>query len=338
MNILLTGAGGAAAISFLKAVKDHNFKIFMADMDPYAAGLYLVPENQRLILPRGTAQSFVPTLMQFCQYHNIDVLIPTVESELLPIDDYRSLFEFGGTKVLMTSRSVLQNCLDKWTLSQVATTIVPTPRTALLDSSFKASEWQFPLVAKTRRGSGSNGVHIVKDLVTLNSLPHDASMIVQAYLPGAEYSVDVLATPDGKVVSAVPRERLKVDSGIAVAARTKKDARLEKLARILAERIGITFVANIQFKVDADGMPRLLEINPRFPGTMPLTVASGVNMPLLSLKFLEGYEGKPEEYEFKETAVIRYLEEKILDISALTQQEIAQSHLQTKATSLKKAA
>ena len=54
MRILITGAGGAAAISVWKSLSAEH-ELHMADMDPLAAGLYLVPPEQRLIIPRGDA-------------------------------------------------------------------------------------------------------------------------------------------------------------------------------------------------------------------------------------------------------------------------------------------
>ena len=55
------------------------------------------------------------------------------------------------------------------------------------------------------------------------TVPFDDSYILQELLPGEEISVDVLARRDGAVVAAVPRLRLKVDSGIAVAGETIHD-------------------------------------------------------------------------------------------------------------------
>ena len=52
MRLLITGAGGAAAISVWKSLAAEH-ELHMADMDPLASGLYLVPEAQRLIIPRG---------------------------------------------------------------------------------------------------------------------------------------------------------------------------------------------------------------------------------------------------------------------------------------------
>ena len=82
-------------------------------------------------------------------------------------------------------------------------------------------------------------------------LERDGSLLVQEHLPGPEYSLDVIARADGHVAGVVPRERLKVDSGIAVTGRTLHDDRLEGFARAVAEAIGLTTVANVQVKVDA---------------------------------------------------------------------------------------
>jgi carbamoyl-phosphate synthase large subunit len=56
---------------------------------------------------------------------------------------------------------------------------------------------------------------------------------------------------------------------------------LEATGRRIAERIELTSVASIHVKEASGGEPALLEVNPGFPETMPLTAAGGVNMPKL---------------------------------------------------------
>jgi carbamoyl-phosphate synthase large subunit len=111
----------------------------------------------------------------------------------------------------------------------------------------------------------------------------------------------------------VPRLRLKVDSGVAVTALTLHDPELEDFARRVATRIGLHYAANIQFRRDAHGTPVLLEVNARFPGTMPLTVQSGVNMPLLSLRDVLGEPLPPGPLPFREIAVVRYWTEEFIE-------------------------
>jgi carbamoyl-phosphate synthase large subunit len=205
-------------------------------------------------------------------------------------------------------------CLDKWTLIEACRTVVATPRTSLLDDAFDADAWEWPAIVKPRRGSGSRGVAIVGAATALAGVVRDGSMIVQELLPGIEHSIDVLAYRDGRIAAAVPRTRLKVDSGIAVAGCTEPDDALESYARSIARAIGLTSVANVQVKQDRDGQPRLLEVNARFPGSMPLTVAAGVDMPSLALADALGRD-VPDAVPFAALAMVRTWCETFMPIS-----------------------
>ncbi len=320
-KILITGAGGAAAISFMKALRGESVEFYAADMDPYAAGLYLVPSERRLLLPPGTDATFAARLLEHCKTYAIDVLVPTVDAELLPIAERRNAFEAAGVQVLLASQSALELCLDKWMLFQACNGVLPVPRTALFDEHFDPYGWDMPLIVKPRRGSGSRGVVLVESHRDLDALTRSKALLVQEYLPGPEYSVDIMATGGGEVIAVVPRERLKVDSGVAVTARTVRHAVLEPLAKVIAVAFGLVYTANLQFRCDAEGKPILLEINPRFPGTMPLTVASGVNMPLLCLKELGGHPIRASECRFREMAMVRCWEEIMIPSEAITSLE-----------------
>lgn len=95
-------------------------------------------------------------------------------------------------------------------------------------------------------------------------------------LPGAEYSLAILAGSDGEVIAVVPWAQ--VDSGTAASERIVRDEELEKIGSQLAARVGLTSLANIQMKESSDGEPVLLEVNPYFTEAMPPPAASGVSM------------------------------------------------------------
>jgi len=309
---MLTGAGGAAAISFIKAVREEPVEIHAADMDAYGAGLFLVPPERRHRVPAGADPRFVSHVLHSCREHAIEVLVPTVDSELIGLAAAREAFAEIGVKLLLASEETLRTCLDKLRLLGACDGTVPVGRHAALDEGFSADGWEFPFIVKPRAGSGSRGIEVVRSAAGLDAFPRDGSLLVQEYLPGEEYSVDVLAAGDGRVVAAVPRHRMKVDSGIAVTARTLHDPELEEFARRVAERIGLTYTANVQFRRDAEGVPTLLEVNPRFPGTMPLTVHSGVNMPLLSLRDVLGSPPGDGPMSFRDVAVVRFWAEEFV--------------------------
>ena len=309
MNILITGAGGPAAISFFNAIQG-NFTgtIFMADMNRHSSGLYLVPKPQRILVPAGDDPEFPHALFIYCVNHDIDLVIPTVDSELAPLAAMQAQFKQHGVRLALSPEPTLLTCFDKYKLMQALEEKITLAPYALFDDNFNADDFGLPLIVKPRSGSGSRDVHLIRNARELINIPRDGSFMVQTYLPGEEYSVDVFADEQGQVIASVVRERIKIDSGIAVIGKTVINRKLSQLAKEIATLVGIRYTANIQFKLDQQQLPKLLEINPRFPGTMPLTVAAGVNMPLLCISQAKG-ETLPEWLSYRPVAMARHWQE-----------------------------
>lgn len=307
----------------LKALGRDEYDLLGGDLDPYAAGLYLVPQDRRFLLPRGDAPGFDGFVLDLCGRAGIDVLIPTVDSELVPLARRRRELGAAGTRLVLADEATLACCLDKWELYLTCSGTVNVPGTSLVDDGFDPSSVAIPSIVKPRSGSGSRGVAILRSREEVERLPRDGSLLVQDFLPGTEYSLDVLARPDGEVVAVVPRARLKIDSGIAVTARTVISERLDAIGRAVAARIGLTAIANVQVKEDARGEPALLEVNPRFPGTMSLTVAAGINMPRLSVEAALGTPIPAGRLPFIELGMARYLEETFFATEELQRSEAA---------------
>ena len=312
MRILMTGAGGPSAISVWKSLSAQH-EIHMADMDPCAAGLYLVAEDRRLLVPRGDAPELVPALLAACRARKIDLLLPTVDAEFVPLARARADFEALGVALPISPLDCLRVCRDKHELLARVKGIVPVPDYEPLTPDAAARVTSFPRFVKPRLGAGSRGAEKITRREDLDALPQDGSILVQEYLPGEEYSVDVYVRGDGRVIAAVPRERMKTDSGIAVTARTVDVPEVIKFARRVAEEIGVRYVANVQFKRAADGIFKLLEVNPRFPGTLPLTTAAGVDMPKLLVDDVAGKKLPDGPLPFKEIMVVRYWTEHYVD-------------------------
>ncbi|MDI1353195.1 MAG: ATP-grasp domain-containing protein [bacterium] len=313
MRILITGAGGAAAISVWKSLGQEH-ELFMADMDPCAAGLYLVPGERRFIIPAGDAPEYLATLLAICLQNKIQLLIPTVDAELVPIAKEEQEFTSKGIILALSSLTTLELCRDKYKLMNFCQDTGFTPQYSLLTTQSSLDAYHFPCFAKPRLGSGSQGAIVIQSKEELNALPKDSSYLIQELLSGEEYSVDVYIHSKGFALAAVPRLRMKIDSGIAVASQTKINPQLAQMALKIIQKVGIKYVANIQFKANAAGEFKLLEINPRFPGTLPLTAAAGIDIPKLLIKDINGEITGKELLPFNELMVVRYWTEKFLAI------------------------
>ena len=312
-RVLITGAGGPAAVAALLDLPDAVVWV-AADVDPHAVGLYLVPPSRRVLVPRGDDPELVDRLLRACLEHGVDVLWPTVDSELLPVAEAADRFAAVGVRVLAAPVPALKVCLDKWRLVERCRGVVRVPATSVVTAPADLGGVPTPYVLKPRSGSGGRGVRVVRGPEDTVAVPRDGSYLRQEYLPGDEYSVDVLCRPDGTVAAAVPRRRNKVDSGIAVAGRTVRDAELEAFGAAVATAVGIVGIANVQVRRDQRGRPALLEVNPRLPGTMPLTVAAGVDMPAWALHSALGGT-VPAELPWREVAVVRHWAERFVPVS-----------------------
>jgi carbamoyl-phosphate synthase large subunit len=136
-------------------------------------------------------------------------------------------------------------------------------------------------------------------------------MLIQEYLPGEEYTVDVLSDLSGAPLLAVPRVRLETKDGISSKGRVLRDPEMERLCLEIARHLNLKGPTCMQLKRDEGGRLKFLEINPRIGGGSMFTTLAGVNIPMLLLDLIAGTElAIPAPNEI---VVLRYYEEVVLD-------------------------
>jgi carbamoyl-phosphate synthase large subunit len=135
------------------------------------------------------------------------------------------------------------------------------------------------LFLKPRSGRGSVGAFpIINETELRFFLGYVPDPVVQEFLAGREFTIDLLTDFNGRTISAVPRERLVVRSGVSDRGRTCNNPPMLQLAVRTAEALDIRGPANIQVKLDKD-KATIFEVNPRFSGGIPLTLAAGADFP-----------------------------------------------------------
>ena len=112
------------------------------------------------------------------------------------------------------------------------------------------------------------------------------SLHLQEYIEGRGYGFFSLFQ-DGEPVLCQMHERIweyPVTGGPSVYARTVCDRRLEELGLRLLRALRWNGVAMVEFrKAAVDGDYRLMEINPRFWGSLDLSIAAGADCPYLAV-------------------------------------------------------
>ena len=307
LNILLTSVGRRAALvkSFKRALEEiGEGRIVSVDANPLSPGLYL--SDAHYIVPRISDDEYIPTLLRICAKHEIGLLIPLIDTELLLLARERKRFEHAGVKVCISEPKVIEICADKYSTYQFFNrNHIPTLKVFSKKEALSLSP--YPLFIKPRYGSASINAFPVRNEKELRFfLDYIPEPIIQEYSPGMEYTLDILADFEGNVVRVVPRERIETRAGETSKGMTVRDTRLIEWGKRITEALGAIGPVTIQCFV-TDSEVKFTEINPRFGGGLPLSLAAGANYPLLLIKMALGKESGGSIDEFEEGLImLRY--------------------------------
>ena len=312
LNVLITCAGSATAQCIIKALTlqdEIDVNIAVADCSYLAAGNYLA--DRYFIIPRATDPDFLDKLVSICDEAEIDLLIPVMDREFPVIAENRKRF---NCTVALSSFDTIMTCLDKLQLySFFVQHDIPTPFTVWGTYCIwpYIGLFRYPLFIKPNMyGRASIDTHRIDtpDELRLKISKHMNHYLIQEYLEGDEFTVDVLNDFDGKTIAVVPRWRSSVKAGVSYIGETFRDSELTDYAVKIAEGLKIVGHCNIQgFYKDCY---KFTEVNPRYSGGMMLTYAAGVNSPLLLAKMAMGEEVKSCIGRFRSgVTMMRYVEE-----------------------------
>ena len=294
LNICLSSAGRRVALleNFRTALRGLGLggRVFAVDSCVTAPALRLADAAWRV--PPCTEPGFVPAMLDLCRREEVDLLVPTIDTELPMYAASRDEFAAGGTVVAVSGPEIVSIAADKVrTHAWLAGHGFPTMRQALAAEVLAhPAAWAFPVVVKPRGGSAGKGVDIVGSAAALRAVPglQDDS-IVQAIAAGQEHTINVLVDRGGRCLCAVPHLRMEVRAGEVSKAVTVKHPGLMNLAREMAEALPGAYGAfNFQCFLSGGSEIRMIEINARFGGGYPLACEAGADFARWMLQDLAG--------------------------------------------------
>ncbi len=315
VNVLLTGVGSTTAISVIKGLKKQNeYEIFIVGIDIFdendIAGSKFC--NKFFMVPPAVNETeYISKLLDIIKNESIDILIPIIDIELEVIA--KNINKFKNIFILLSTYETIINCNDKLKTYEFFKKFkIPTLETVFLenldDFANKVSEKKisYPFIIKPRKGVSSRDVYEIRNLEENNLIKRLEEPIIQEKGYGDEYTIDIFG--DGKrLISAVPRIRIETRSGISYKGKTVKNETLIKYSEMIYRELKFIGPANLQCFVN-DGNVKFFDINPRFSGSLPLTIESGVNTPLLAIKMAKKQQLEPIT-NFKIVKMCRYWDE-----------------------------
>ncbi len=271
-----------------------------------------------MILPPVGDAHYLEALLEFCD-SRIDLLVPLRVLELPTLASARNRFAELGTTVVVGTPETVGICTDKWqTYRFLQAQGLPTPKTYLaLDDALGAletGELEFPVVLKPRWGVGSalltfpedeDELELAYDLLqrrlarTLlagpfgDSSADDTSLIVQEFVVGDEYSLDIVNDLSGRYVTTFAKQKLALRAGETDSAVTVWDERLERLGRTLGQGLGHIGSIECDVFLGADGAAYVLEINACLGNTYPFAHVAGADLPAALIAWTLGETPDP---------------------------------------------
>jgi len=320
LNVLLTAASRRVPLvrAFQSSLRELGLagRVIVTDVNPMSPAVHIA--DRWYSVPLANAPAYIDTILDICAAERVELVVPTIDDELMLFGQARERFLSRGIRVAVSPALTSRICNDKYQTSvSLRACGVPVADT-FLPGALPAMP-VFPLFIKPRSGRGSVGAFSVSNARQLDFfLDYVADPVVQEYLDGPEFTVDVLCDFSGTPLSIVPRERVLIRSGVIDRGRTVRDRGLIDLARAVMRALPFSGAVNIQCRVVA-GRPIVFEINPRFSGGIPLTIAAGADFPRMLLQLTRGQRLRPRIGEYRSDLWISNYEESVfLEADAAT--------------------
>ena len=107
-------------------------------------------------------------------------------------------------------------------------------------------------------------------------------MLLCECIPGDEFSVDMMVQ-NGHTLAIAARRRDKIVSGISVSGTFVRNEAIENASFKIAKLLNLHGPIGMQYKLDKNQAPVLLEINPRLQGAVSSALLAGINFPLMAV-------------------------------------------------------
>jgi len=252
-------------------------RIVATDINPMLAPACLVADVSYDV-PPARDKSFIASLCDICRRESVRLLVPTIDVELQPLARNRAALVEQHVFLNISNATSLVVAQDKAKTARVLSEAgIVVPRTvSIREVIAEPSSWKWPVFVKPASGSSSIGISqagSVSELVILEE--QRADLIVQEFIRGPEFTVNVFVDDAGRCRSIVPHLRREIRGGEVSKAITVKNAVLADVAREIAKAIpGLFGAICFQAIVGPDG-PVVLEINARFGGGFPIAHRAG---------------------------------------------------------------
>ncbi|WP_420177129.1 ATP-grasp domain-containing protein [Kerstersia gyiorum] len=297
MNILITCAGRRHyLVEFFKEFVGSKGTIIGTDISPYAPALAAC--DKPIICHAVNHPDYIKQLISICQTEQVDYIFSVNDLELAILAaNKKKIHQESGAIAVVSDSSAIKIAADKYqTYKFFEQCGILSPKTYISPKETKEALTKgiihFPLMVKPRWGSASISlikVDTAAELDTayktctdairhsiLSNFSNHETVIIQEYIEGQEYGIDILNSLDSEYIGYCSKRKLAMRSGETDKSTPTHDARFDEPVKKIAQTI--KHIGNLDCDVlEKEGKLYFLELNPRFGGGYPFTHYAGAN-------------------------------------------------------------
>jgi len=286
IKVLITDAGYKHTLAAVRSLGKAGFFVVAMGSNRFSQSFFSRYCNKKLICPDPrNEEEFIQFLIEYLSKESIDVLIPIGYTTTVTISKHKKEL-LSYVKIPIANYESMQIASNKEKTMQLADSLnIPTPIEYYSIDSVEI----FPVVVKGLYESGHvRYINSPDELRTINFNEY----LIQEYIPGEGYGFYALFN-NGIEKAVFMHKRLReypISGGASTCAMSVYNEELKRLGLALLRQLHWHGVAMVEFKKDSrDGKFKLMEINPKFWGSLDLSIAAGIDFPVFLVNMaLEG--------------------------------------------------
>ena len=293
VGVLLTGVGKRYDI--VSSFAQHATTV-AADPNPLAPAQYAA--HHRHSVPRIDDPGYVQALQELCERYGVGAVIPLTDLDLEVLAHARAA---GRLPAFVPDPEIARATFDKYEAHLLLERLgLPSPPTVLPGERADS----YPVMVKPRQGSGARSIHRADDAAAAEFFVGYVKepTMVQRFMDGPEFSIDILCDLDGRCLNAIPRTMIESRGGESIKGTVLEDPELVDLGARVGEELGVRGPCTVQVFRDREIGLGITDVNTRFGGAFPAPMYAalpGRTYPELIVRMARGEAVEPHVGEFR---------------------------------------
>ncbi len=306
MHVLVTDDGFKASLAIVRTLGRKGIRVSVLADSSMALASCSRYCSARYLVPPPSSPAFPLALRELLGTRRFDLIMPGEYGFTAALALYKGTILPLARLEICRYRQIRAAADKRFMLGLAARCGVPVPLTVVPksfeDAVARSRDLRFPVVVKAcsetfhdhirRARNHSDLVRIYSALCAQKDSRNDPLPLIQEFVPGHNAGFFALYQKGTcKRIFMHRRIRQGPPGGrVSCCAESFYDPKLKEYGKRLLDRLGWHGVAMVEFRRDQrDGEYKLMEINPRFWGSLDLAIAAGVDFPYYVCQMAQGH-------------------------------------------------